>query len=302
MTTQQSTTQMEYNPFHHLQDLHYVLEQGDGILRLAFLEAMDKLDVEYGPYLTALEVAAFPAKLALTMYARLIPEGERPATAEFDNFTFADIEHWMDYMVSRLNKNVAVKHETYSDEEGVYSLSFADQERVLNAIAEWTDKQVVILLQGYDGDAEYKKAEKLCNAVVDQVTETFSIKGFGADAVTLHQGGTDPYPLRVRQISKETGKFHMTRNGLKEWGLVIPKQPDLPDNTNVAVNIYYPNVPDDVMLKVTSSTDDVPDGEGGTKSEQLTISIKKGDNTMQLSLLNKNLRQHSWTFSIEEVA
>ena len=301
MTTQQpATPSREYSPFHHLQDLHYVIQEGDGLLRLAFLEAMDKLDLERGPYLTALEAAAFPAKLALAIYARVVPEDGSTTTNEID------VEWYLDNILERLGENVTVRTDSYDAYDiDVYNLAFADQERMLAAVAKWTDQQVKTLRAGdlYADNrtqAKAKKAKKVCEAVADEVSETFNVKGFGKLPVTLHQGGQGVYPLRVRQVSKETGRFHMTRNGLKEWGFAIPRHPEHPDDTGVAVNVAYPTPPDGVMLKVASSTDDVPDGEGGTKSEQITITIKKGDNTMQLSLLNKNLRQHSWTFSIEE--
>lgn len=302
MTTEQPTARADYNPFHHLQDLHYIIDDGDATVRLAFLEVVDKLGVEYGPYLTALEAASFSAKLALAIYARMVPEGERQETFHGDEFDYGGIDWYHEQISRKLTKNVTVVAGDYYGGD-IYNLSFADQDRVLAAVAKLTDKQVQTLNEGYATTLpKRRKAEKICDAVASAVSETFNLKGFGKDPVTLHQGGKGVYPLRVRQVSKETGRFHMTRNGLKEWGLSIPKHPDLPDNTNVAVNISYPEVPDGVILHIKSSTDDVPDGEGGTKSEQINAHIKKGEFSMQVSLLNKNLKYHSWTFSIGKVA
>ena len=296
MTTKQThTVEKDYNPFHHLHDLDYLLEDGDGLARLALIELIDKLDVEQGPYLTALESASFSARLNLAVYARFVAEDKR-----MDESTSGDLVIDVVAEIARsLRRNVSTAADI-SINNDVYNLSLADQQRVLDAVAAISKADAKKMWDGIVGFGDYDKALRLARKPADAVSEVFSIKGFG-DEVKIHQGGQGPYPIRKRAISKETGKFYMTWEACDEWGLSIPKHPHLPDNASVAVNIDFPKAPDGVILHVQSSTDDVPDGEGGFKSEQINIRIRKGDSLMQLSLLNKNLKYHSWTFTIEEV-
>ena len=293
MTVEQKPTieRLEYNPFHHLHDLHWATEEGDPVVRLALMELINKLDVEMGPYLTALESTSFAARLRLAVYGQLFDESERQ---DYDDSRVRSVAGMLE---GAIQSSLTLKDIDDHDNERTYNLSLPDMERILAAV-KWTPEQVKIL----KGDAEWKVRSPIAKLPAAALSEPFSLKGFSESAIAIEQGGNPPYPIRKRAISKETGKFWMTWEACREWGLSIPKHPEFADDASVAVNIDFPKAPDGVILHVKSSTDDVPDGEGGTKSEQISASIKKGDTSMQLSLLNKNLKYHSWTFSIEEAA
>lgn len=285
-----------YNPFHHLQDLHYVWEDGDPIIRLALSELIDRLDFDDpGPYLTAMESAAFPAKVLLRAYASFVPEGERLGLLA-DDLTDT-IDGVRGSVTAAIHRHVTTHDPPWSHD--VFNLSQADQDAVLSAMV-WTPAEIAQIVAEPNSDA----AVALRRRPAAAISEHFTVAGFTDVPVSVWQGGIDPYPVRKRQYSRETGAFYMTRNGCAEWGLTIPRHPSMTDDATVRATIDFATVPEGIVLVVTSSTDDVPDPDnaGESKSEQSTLRIKKGDNAMSRSLTGHDLRYHEWVFTIEQEA
>lgn len=297
------------NPFNHLNELGYFIDEGDGLARLALLELIDQLDLDPNPYFTALESSSFKARLTLAVYGEFFKEYQSHVDTEDNGRDEQAVKLATGRIISALVETPTVK-ETDSWGE-VYNLSVPDMDAVIAACAgAWSADEIRSLKDGYTGgrsDEEYKawwdKWAPVMGRPAAALSEHFTIRihKMNQPAVILHTGKKDPYPLHARAITAEIGPYHMTWRACKEWGLTLPKHSWFADDNEVACEIVFPDIPEGIRLRIASSEDDVPDPDnpGQMKKEKLTATLEK-DKLTALSFTNRGLRYHEWRIAVKE--
>ena len=293
-----------HNPFNHLRDLSYLVEEGDGIARLALLELINQLNLDPNPYFTALEASSFEARVMLAVYGAFFEDYLRATDTEDDQDERA-VERVAIYIMSDLREHIT----TTDIHEEIYNLSLPDMDAVLAACATaWSDEEVAELKKNQFGKStqtdEYnKKWMDVVKRPAKAISEHFTVRihKMNQPAVILHVGKKDPYPLHARAITAEIGPYHMTWRACKEWGLTLPKHSWFADNNDVACEIVFPDIPEGVRLRIASSEDNVPDPDnpGQMKKEKLTATLEK-DKLTALSFTNRGLRYHEWRIAVKE--
>ena len=293
-----------HNPFNHLRELNYLVDEGDAIARISLLELINQLDLDPNPYFTALEASSFEARVMLAVYGAFFEDYLR-ATDTDSNQDDVAVRSVSTGIMSALRENIT----TRDVHDEIYNLSLPDMDAVLAACATaWSDEEVAELkkdLFGHqDQTDEYRaKWDAIAKRPARAISEHFTVRihKMNQPAVILHVGKKDPYPLHARAITAEIGPYHMTWRACKEWGLTLPKHSWFADNNDVACEIVFPDIPEGVRLRIASSEDNVPDPDnpGQMKKEKLTATLEK-DKLTALSFTNRGLRYHEWRIAVKE--
>ena len=224
----------------------------DWLLRESFVEYLEQTDTSLGAYETVLQASLFPVRLA----AKFAEFAWDDARDEVDSAADASL-YAAGLVLEQVFKNFAVPDGSDEFGDAVYVFALADRDAVVAAVGNLTPKEQREI-HSYDGTE--KTFKTIASAISNPFTIEAQIKRYD---VAFLQGYPDGKP-RAGTLSTKSGKFYMTKNGLSEFGLSIPKQEwtvnDPADLTTNALTVESQIKTHDIVLTNDADTPTVCDG------------------------------------------
>lgn len=296
----------DHNPFNHLRELSWFIDEQDSLARLALLELIDQLDLDPNPYFTALESSTFQARLTLAVYSQFFKEYQSHQDTENENDENA-VRDTVTAIKAAVEENITTHRSFYGPE--VFNFSLPDMNAIIDACdGAWSDEEILEIKKGlYNRTSSAQEYQDKWWAIMQRpaaaMSEHFTLRihNMNQPAVILHVGKKDPYPLHARAITANIGPYHMTWRACKEWGLTLPKHSWFADNNEVACELVFPDIPDNIRLNIVSTEDSVPDPDnpGQFKNEKFKVVLEK-DKITALSFTNRGLKYHDWRVVAKE--
>ena len=271
------------NQAFHLRLSTYLWEayEGDWLMRQAFLEYLEQEGKTLDVYQTAMEASIFPLRIgqALAEFAWNTKKSPAGNGSTIFDYTYGIME--------AVRGNFAVPDWYDSARPEVYLFALADRDAVVEAVSNLSNADKVTL-RDRRRTTTHDEKEAIYAKVAKAISNPFTLKPQHKKyPIAFLQGYPDGRP-RGATLSTKTGTFYMTKNGLSEFGLSIPKQE------------WTVNNPADLAKKAIRIESKIKTHHVVATSDADSPTTIEVTDKLHNFLTIDDLLKHAWTFSLKE--